>query len=120
MGAITEAKHANTRRFFPATTHVAHLDAMVALRDPDLRSLVEHLMNAGASTQGALVPSGFALSSVQARLERLTKAGLVASTRKGRHRLYECTPLAVAMIHGGLPVALDASKEQGSPAVAYA
>jgi predicted transcriptional regulator len=118
-GKVTETKHGNVRRFFLADDRLAELDAAVALRDADLRSLVEHLVRAGPSTQGALVPPGVALSSVQSRLDRLVRIGLVASTRSGRFRHYEATPLAAALLSGNR-VGEAASKDHVHPTAAYA
>jgi DNA-binding transcriptional ArsR family regulator len=73
-----------------------------ALADPTRRHVIERLVSGSASTLELAEPCAMALPSFTQHLAVLTGAGLVASDKQGRTRMYRLTPSGLDAAEGWL------------------
>ena len=67
-----------------------------ALSDPTRRAIIARLMAGPVSVSDLAAPLAIGLPTLTAHLDRLERAGLVRSTKRGRVRSYRANPVALA------------------------
>jgi DNA-binding transcriptional ArsR family regulator len=67
-----------------------------ALSDPTRRAILARLMAGPASVSELAAPLEIGLPTLMAHLDRLERAGLVRSSKRGRVRSYRANPVALA------------------------